>query len=71
MHACIQKRMNMFIFFCMHACMHVGVPVAPVSPAYSLMSKDFAKLRTLAQILEPAAIYAAAGPKSGDDQGVA
>ena len=45
------------------ACMHVGVPVAPVSPAYSLVSKDFAKLRTLAQILEPAAIYAAPAPK--------
>ena len=25
--------------------MHVGIPVAPVSPAYSLMSKDFASLR--------------------------
>ena len=26
--------------------MHVGVPVAPISPAYSLMSKDFGKLKT-------------------------
>jgi feruloyl-CoA synthase len=43
--------------------MHIGVPIAPVSPAYSLVSKDFAKLRTLAKILEPAAIYAAAGPQ--------
>ena len=43
--------------------MHVGVPVAPVSPAYSLVSKDFAKLRTLAEILAPGAIYAAAGPR--------
>ena len=42
--------------------MHVGVPVAPVSPAYSLVSKDFAKLRTLAEILRPAAIYATASP---------
>ena len=42
--------------------MHVGVPVAPVSPAYSVVSKDFAKLRTLAKILGPAAIYAAASP---------
>ena len=31
------------------ACMHVGVPVAPVSPAYSLASKDFAKLRQIAR----------------------
>ena len=27
--------------------MHVGVPVAPISPAYSLMSKDYAKLRQI------------------------
>src|SRR5437588_37864 len=27
--------------------MHVGVPVAPISPAYSLMSKDFAKLKSI------------------------
>jgi len=27
--------------------MHVGIPVAPVSPAYSLMSKDFVKLRSI------------------------
>lgn len=39
------------------ACMHVGVPVAPVSPAYSLMSKDFAKLHALAEILEPHAVW--------------
>jgi feruloyl-CoA synthase len=42
--------------------MHVGVPVAPLSPAYSVVSKDFAKLRALAEILRPAAIYAAASP---------
>jgi feruloyl-CoA synthase len=41
--------------------MHVGVPVAPVSPAYSLISKDFAKLKTLASILAPGALYAAGG----------
>jgi len=27
--------------------MHVGVPVAPISPAYSLMSRDFGKLKTI------------------------
>ena len=42
--------------------MYVGVPIAPVSPAYSVVSKDFAKLRALAEILRPAAIYAAASP---------
>jgi feruloyl-CoA synthase len=38
--------------------MHVGVPVAPVSPAYSLMSKDFAKLREIFELLQPGLVYA-------------
>ncbi|MBK8742963.1 MAG: feruloyl-CoA synthase [Betaproteobacteria bacterium] len=29
----------------MLAAMHVGIPVAPLSPAYSLLSRDFGKLR--------------------------
>jgi len=33
--------------------MHVGVPVAPISPAYSLMSKDFAKLQSIFELLRP------------------
>src|SRR5438309_11580165 len=33
--------------------MHVGVPVAPISPAYSLMSKDFAKLKAIFELLQP------------------
>ncbi len=37
--------------------MHVGIPVAPVSPAYSLLSADFAKLRTIAADLAPGAVY--------------
>ncbi|HUJ88035.1 MAG TPA: feruloyl-CoA synthase [Burkholderiales bacterium] len=39
--------------------MHVGVPVAPISPAYSLMSKDFAKLRHIFELLRPGLVYAA------------
>ena len=39
------------------AAMHVGVPVAAISPAYSLMSKDFEKLRGAIQLLDPGAIY--------------
>src|SRR5262249_3468183 len=35
------------------ATMHVGIPIAPVSPAYSLMSKDFAKLRKVIDLIEP------------------
>jgi len=39
--------------------MHVGVPVAPVSPAYSLMSKDFGKLKTIFELVKPGLVYAA------------
>jgi feruloyl-CoA synthase len=39
--------------------MHVGVPVAPISPAYSLMSKDFAKLKYIFELLKPGLVYAA------------
>jgi feruloyl-CoA synthase len=39
--------------------MHVGVPVAPISPAYSLMSKDFAKLKTIFELLKPGLVFAA------------
>jgi feruloyl-CoA synthase len=39
------------------AAMHVGIPVAPVSPAYSLMSRDFAKLRMIASLIEPALVF--------------
>ena len=39
--------------------MHVGVPVAPVSPAYSLMSKDFAKLKYIFELVQPGLVYAA------------
>ena len=37
--------------------MQVGIPVAPVSPAYSLMSQDFAKLRHIFDLVCPALIY--------------
>jgi feruloyl-CoA synthase len=39
------------------AAQHVGVPSASISPAYSLMSKDFDKLRSMIKLLEPGAIY--------------
>ena len=39
------------------AAQHVGVPSASISPAYSLMSKDFDKLRSMVSLLEPGAIY--------------
>ena len=39
--------------------MHVGIPAAPISPAYSLMSKDFAKLKSIFELLKPGLVYAA------------
>jgi feruloyl-CoA synthase len=40
------------------AAMQVGIPVAPISPAYSLVSQDHAKLRQIADLLQPGAVYA-------------
>jgi feruloyl-CoA synthase len=39
------------------AAMHVGVPVAAVSPAYSLIAKDYDKLKSMIALLDPGAIY--------------
>src|SRR2546421_2371135 len=39
--------------------MHVGIPVAPISPAYSLMSTDFGKLRHIFELVRPGLVYAA------------
>ena len=39
--------------------LHVGVPVAPISPAYSLMSKDFAKLRYIHELVAPGLVWTA------------
>jgi feruloyl-CoA synthase len=39
------------------AAQHVGVPSASISPAYSLMSRDFDKLRNMISLLGPGAIY--------------
>lgn len=45
------------------ACMMIGVPYAPISPAYSLMSSDFGKLRYILDLLTPGLVYASdAGP---------
>jgi feruloyl-CoA synthase len=43
------------------AAMHVGIPVAPISPAYSLLSRDHAKLRSILQLTRPGLIYARDG----------
>jgi len=40
------------------AAMHVGVPCAPVSPAYSLVSTDHAKLRFIISLTTPGLVFA-------------
>jgi feruloyl-CoA synthase len=40
------------------AAMHVGIPYAPISPAYSLMSSDFGKLRAILDLLTPGMVFA-------------
>src|SRR5581483_398539 len=43
--------------------MHVGVPVVPISPAYSLLSKDFSKLRHIFELARPALTWTADAEK--------
>ncbi len=42
------------------AAQHAGVPSAAISPAYSLMSRDFDKLKSMVALLDPGAIYVSA-----------
>lgn len=37
--------------------MYAGIPYCPVSPAYSLLSQDFAKLRHVCDLLQPGLIF--------------
>ena len=39
--------------------LHVGIPVAPISPAYSLMSKDHAKLKSIFELVRPGLVWTA------------
>ncbi len=38
--------------------MLAGVPVAPISPAYSLLSQDYGKLRQIVELVRPALVFA-------------
>ena len=40
------------------AAQYIGVPFAPISPAYSTVSQDYGKLKHIAQLLQPGLIYA-------------
>ncbi len=41
------------------ACEHAGIPVAPISVAYSLQSSDLAKIKYITGLLNPGLVYAA------------
>lgn len=41
------------------AAMYAGIPYCPVSPAYSLLSQDLAKLRHIFELLQPGLVFAA------------
>ena len=43
------------------AAMHVGIPYAPISVPYSLLSKDFGKLKTIIEVSQPGFVFAANG----------
>ena len=43
--------------------LYAGVPYAPISPAYSLVSADFAKLRHILELLTPGLVFAASGAR--------
>ncbi|ACO77641.1 feruloyl-CoA synthase [Azotobacter vinelandii CA] len=43
------------------ACLYVGIPYCPVSPAYSTLSQDLAKLRHIVERLQPGLVFAADG----------
>ncbi len=44
-----------------YAALYIGVPHAPVSPAYSLVSDDFGKLSHIFQLLTPGLVFVADG----------
>src|SRR5262249_15837428 len=43
------------------AAMYVGIPCAPISPAYALISNDFERLRSIIDLITPGLVFAADG----------
>ena len=43
------------------AAMHVGIPYAPISVPYSLLSQDLGKLKAIIEVLAPGLVFAANG----------
>jgi feruloyl-CoA synthase len=48
-----------------YGAMTVGVTVVPVSPAYSIMSQDFAKLKYIHDLIKPAMVFVQSGRMYG------
>ncbi len=40
---------------------YAGIPYAPISPAYSLVSTDFGRLRSIFELITPGLVFAADG----------
>jgi len=47
------------------ACLHAGIAYAPISPAYSLVSTDFGKLRHIFDLLTPGLVFVSDGQAFG------
>ena len=47
------------------ACLHAGIAYAPISPAYSLVSTDFGKLRHIFNLLTPGLVFVSDGQTFG------
>jgi len=45
------------------AALHVGIPYAPISPAYSLISQDHERLRFISRLLTPGLVFASHGER--------
>jgi feruloyl-CoA synthase len=43
--------------------MHVGIPIAPISPSYSLLSKDFNRVRHALNLVTPGLVFASDGTR--------
>jgi feruloyl-CoA synthase len=43
------------------AALYIGIPYVPISPAYSLISQDYGKLRHVFELLTPGLVFAADG----------
>jgi feruloyl-CoA synthase len=53
------------------ACLHIGLPYAPISPAYSTATSDFSKLDHIARRLTPGLVFASDGAAFAAALGVA